>query len=228
MEGDDSVGWVEAEPESNIAADGRGERGVPLRCTQPTAPEAEALGPQIRDLRRERGLTLAQLAEAAGLSIGHLSQVERGLSTPTIRQLQAVGAALGVRIGWFFRPVEAQGTAPPPDPRRVVVRAGTRKRLRYDGLSMTDFLLTPGLEGRLELILCTLEPGAGSGDEPYSHEGEEAGIVLEGALELWVERERHLLGRGDSFAFASTRPHRYRNPGEVTTTVVWAITPPSF
>jgi transcriptional regulator with XRE-family HTH domain len=189
------------------------------------ADEGGALGPQIRDLRRERGLTLAQLAEAAGLSIGHLSQVERGLSTPTIRQLQAVGAALGVRIGWFFRPVEP---ASPPDPGAVVVRASARKRLRYDGLGMTDFLLTPGLEGRLELLLCTLEPGAGSGEEPYSHEGEEAGIVLEGALELWVEAEHHLLGRGDSFAFASTRPHRYRNPGEVTTTVVWAITPPSY
>ena len=47
---------------------------------------------------------LAQLAERTGLSIGHLSQVERGLSTPTIRQLQAISTGLGVRIGWFFQP----------------------------------------------------------------------------------------------------------------------------
>jgi transcriptional regulator with XRE-family HTH domain len=226
MEGDDPVGWVERSGTQRSPRPSAVVSGSGSASTQPTAPEADALGPQIRDLRRERGLTLAQLAEAAGLSIGHLSQVERGLSTPTIRQLQAVSTALGVRIGWFFRPLEP--AASPPDPGAVVVRAGARKRLRYDGLGMTDFLLTPGLEGRLELLLCTLEPGAGSGEEPYSHEGEEAGLVLEGALELWVEEERHLLVRGDSFAFASTRPHRYRNPGEVATTVVWAITPPSY
>jgi transcriptional regulator with XRE-family HTH domain len=195
-----------------------------MRTAAEEADAAAALGPAIRRLRREKGLTLAQLAERSGLSIGHLSQVERGLSTPTIRQLQAISAAMGEQIGRFFRPASAT----PPDPGRVVVRAGERKTLRYDGLGMTDFLLTPGLQGRLELILAELEPGAGSGDEPYSHEGEEAGLVVAGELELWVEDERYLLCEGDSFAFASTRPHRYRNPGRTTARVVWAVTPPSY
>lgn len=186
----------------------------------------DALGPRIRGLRHDRRLTLAEVAAAAGLSIGHLSQVERGLSTPTIRQLHAVAAALGVRIAWFFRqPDDAER-----DPRdgALVTRAGRHPTLRYDGLGMTDFRLAPTVDGSLELLLCVLEPGTGSGDEPYAHDGEEAGMVLVGALELWVGEERHLLSKGDSFAFASTRPHRYRNPGEVTTRVVWAITPPSF
>ena len=195
-----------------------------MRTAAEEADAAAALGPAIRRLRREKGLTLAQLAECSGLSIGHLSQVERSLSTPTIRQLQAISAAMGEQIGRFFRPASAT----PPDPDRVVVRAGERKTLRYDGLGMTDFLLTPGLQGRLELILAELEPGAGSGDEPYSHEGEEAGLVVAGELELWVEDERYLLCEGDSFAFASTRPHRYRNPGRTTARVVWAVTPPSY
>jgi transcriptional regulator with XRE-family HTH domain len=186
--------------------------------------EVGALGQQIRSLRQSSSITLAQLAQRTGLSIGHLSQVERGLSTPTIRQLQAISTGLGVRIGWFFQPM------PEPDRDRtaVLVRAGHRRRLRYDGLGMTDHLLTPTLDGRLELLLSTIEPGAGSGEEPYSHEGEEAGLVLEGTLELWIDDEHHLLEQGDSFAFASTRPHRYRNPGKTTTRVVWAITPPSY
>jgi transcriptional regulator with XRE-family HTH domain len=181
-----------------------------------------ALGRQIRSLRQSQAVTLAQLAERTGLSIGHLSQVERGLSTPTIRQLQAISTGLGVRIAWFFQP----GTQPGRS--TVLVRAAQRRQLRYDGLGMTDHLLSPSLEGRLELLLSTLEPGATSGEEPYSHEGEEAGLVLEGTLELWIDGEHHLLEQGDSFAFASTRPHRYRNPGSTTTRVVWAITPPSF
>jgi transcriptional regulator with XRE-family HTH domain len=188
------------------------------------ADEVAALGQQIRQLRRSKGTTLAQLAQRSGLSIGHLSQVERGLSAPTIRQLQAISAGLGVRIGWFFQPAPGAER----DRSAVVVRADRRRQLRYDGLGMTDHLLTPSLEGRLELLLSTLEPGAGSGEEPYSHEGEEAGLVLEGTLELWIGDEHHLLEQGDSFAFASTRPHRYRNPGRTRTVVVWAITPPSF
>ena len=147
---------------------------------------AASLGPAIRRLRQEKGLTLAQLAERSGLSIGHLSQVERGLSTPTIRQLQAISAAMGEQIGRFFRPASAT----PPDPDRVVVRAGERKTLRYDGLGMTDFLLTPGLQGRLELILAELEPGAGSGDEPYGREGEEAGLGVWSRDEVVLEPAR--------------------------------------
>lgn len=188
--------------------------------------KVDAIGPRIRSLRHDRGRTLTDVAAAAGLSIGHLSQVERGLSTPTIRQLQAVAAALGVRIAWFFREPEG-GEHHPRDGARIT-RAGRHPSLRYDGLGMTDFQLAPRVDGSLELLLCVLEPGAGSGDEPYAHDGEEAGMVLAGALELWVGEERHLLSEGDSFAFASTRPHRYRNPGDVITRVVWAITPPSF
>lgn len=186
----------------------------------------DAVGRRIRALRRDRGRTLIEVAATAGLSIGHLSQVERGLSTPTVRQMQAIAAALGERIAWFFR--EPEGVDRDPRDGAVVTRAGRHPSLRYDGLGMTDFRLAPAADGALELLLCVLEPGAGSGDERYTHDGEEAGVVLAGALELWVGEERHLLAEGDSFAFASTRPHRYRNPGVVTTRVVWAMTPPSF
>ena len=78
------------------------------------------------------------------------------------------------------------------------------------------------------LLLCQLEPGAESGPDFYTHDGEEAGVVMEGALELWVGEHHYRLNEGDSFGFASTTPHRYRNPGTVRTTIIWALTPPSF
>ena len=182
-----------------------------------------ALGPQIRALRQSRGLTLTQLAEAGGLSVGHLSQVERGLSTPTIRQLQAIGRVMGVKIGWFFAGAEERQA---PDEAEIV-RAGKRKSLTMPGFGLTDELLVPDLDGALELLLCTILPGGGC-VERYTHEGEEAGLVLEGSLELAIDDRVSLLGAGDSFRFDSRRPHRYRNPGSVVTRIVWAITPPSY
>ncbi|WAJ29203.1 cupin domain-containing protein [Antarcticirhabdus aurantiaca] len=186
----------------------------------------DALGPKMRDLRRRKGMTLSEVAEQAGLSVGHLSQVERGLSTPTIRQLQAIARTMGVTIGWFFRGEEERG--PDDEDGRVVVRADKRRRIEMPSLGLVDELLVPDLDGPLELLHCTLEPGSGSGPEAYTHEGAEAGLVLEGEMELFVSERRYHLKAGDSFAFASTEPHRYRNTGAEPLKLVWAITPPTY
>jgi mannose-6-phosphate isomerase-like protein (cupin superfamily) len=61
-----------------------------------------------------------------------------------------------------------------------------------------------------------------------SHDGEEAGILMSGQLEIWIDGKNFLLGQGDSFAFKSTLPHRYQNPGPTEAVVIWAITPPSY
>lgn len=188
------------------------------------ADEIASIGHQIRDLRRAKKLTLAEVASQAGLSIGHLSQVERGISAPSVRHLQLIAAALGVKIGWFF-----EGDDPVPSAERgVIVRAQRRKKLSLAGLGITDYLLSPNLSGRLEMLLCQLDPGAESGAEFYSHEGEEAGLLLEGTLEIWIGDNYYMLAAGDSFTFKSTTPHRYRNPGRTATKIVWVITPPSY
>ncbi|MCF3948343.1 cupin domain-containing protein [Acidiphilium sp. AL] len=183
-----------------------------------------ALGPLIRNRRQHLKLTLAQVADRVGLSIGLLSQVERGLSTPTIRQLQGIASALGVRIGWFFQSEDGNEVAEID----IVVRAPNRRKIAYRDLGMTDELLVPNLDGKLGLLMCRLLPGASSGGEPYAHEGDEAGLLLSGTLEIEVNGRVFVLHAGDSFAFQSTSPHRYRNPGDVEAVIVWALTPPSF
>jgi quercetin dioxygenase-like cupin family protein len=107
------------------------------------------------------------------------------------------------------------------------VRENNRRHLRFRS-GVTDYLLTPDLSGQIELLLCRFEAGASSGEDPYTHTGEEAGIVIQGQLELWIGAEHFLLSEGDSFNFKSTLPHRYRNPGETETVVIWSITPPSY
>jgi transcriptional regulator with XRE-family HTH domain len=181
------------------------------------------LGPRIRELRKARDMTLQKIAEASGLSVGYLSQIERNLATPSIKALHDIAQVLGVNISWFF-PESDYGTE---GERRYIVRAEQRRTLNF-GLGIADQLLCPSLSGELELLCSTFEPGALSGEEPYTHRGEEAGIVISGELDLWIGNEKFHLGKGDSFNFPSTTPHRYRNPGESETVVIWAITPPSY
>jgi transcriptional regulator with XRE-family HTH domain len=196
---------------------------APAPTPDPEAAEAVGarLGRQIRGLRRERDLTLASLAEATGLSLGLISQIERGLSEPSVKALHLLASALGVTIGWFFRDDAAQDTGD------LVVRRGNRRTIGYAG-GIVDELLSPRIDGQLELLLCRMAPGSGSEIEPYVHEGEEAGYVVAGTFELTVDGRTHVLNAGDSFGFASMRPHSYRNPSRQETVVIWAITPPSF
>jgi len=190
------------------------------------APQAsfdDSLGAQIRELRHARSMTLVDLADRVGCSPGYLSQVERNISVPTINSLHNIAAALSVNISWFFNEDKQSDSRERP----YIVRAGNRRTLSF-GSGVVDELLSPHLRGRLELLSCRFEPGAASGDEPYQHRGEEAGLVVTGQLEIWVGDDRFMLYEGDSFGFPSTMPHRYRNPGQSETRVIWAITPPSY
>lgn len=203
---------------------------MPLRplpaATAADAPDAASpheadLGAGIRQLRRAKGMTLRDVAQAAGVSVGYLSQIERNHSRLPIGVLQRISAALGVPMSWFFPPGDA-----PAGERDVVVRAGGRRRLTFTGLGIVEELLSPNLAGPLELLLSTIEPGADSGD--YSHDGAEAGLVLEGVLDLWVAGRHFRLEAGDSFAFRSAEVHRCANPGDAPARVVWVITPPHY
>jgi transcriptional regulator with XRE-family HTH domain len=184
---------------------------------------AGALGQEIKSLRKAKRMTLAGLSLAAGLSVGHLSQVERGISMPSIKALHSISRALDVNVSWFF-----SGSDPAPaEERDFIVRQHQRRHIRFaEGIS--DALLTPSLDRQLELLMSTFAPGATSGPQSYTHDGEEAGVVISGQLDLWIEERHFLLNQGDSFSFRSSLPHRYRNPSDREAVVVWAITPPSF
>ena len=133
------------------------------------------LGREIRGLRRARGYTLAELAKATHLSVGYLSLLERDLATPSINALQAISRAFGVTISWFFE----AGAAPEAE-RDIVVRRARRRRLDFTA-GIVDELLSPSIDSSLELLSCRFAPGASSGENPYTHAGEEAGVVIRGA-----------------------------------------------
>jgi transcriptional regulator with XRE-family HTH domain len=176
-----------------------------------------AVGQRIRDLRRTRAMSLEAVAARTDLSIGFLSQIERGLSSPSLRVLATLADVLGVGIAGLFGAKENDAAAPDA----IVTRERQRAELNLWRTGISKQLLSPaGSEGRLNLFLVHMEPGGSTGDELYTHDGEEAGLVIEGEMKLTVDAESWTLKHGDSFRFASRRPHRFSNPSSNSKAVV--------
>lgn len=181
------------------------------------------LGHQLRILRKERGLTLAQLSERSGVSVGLHSQMERGQGNPSFNTLVQVAHALGVPVASLFRSDE-RGSP--------VVRKSERHRIDIhsggaDEPTVTE-LLTPDLGGALEVLLVEVPPGYSSEATPFSHEGEEFGLILEGHHEVCLGDATYALEAGDAITYSSRIPHWYRNPGDEPVRSIWVITPPTF
>ncbi|MEM8855180.1 MAG: cupin domain-containing protein [Pseudomonadota bacterium] len=182
------------------------------------------LGARLREIRKLNGLRLKDVAAGAKCSESLLSKIENGAVSPSINTLHRVARALGTTIGELF--AEPDHGAP------FVLKRGKRPTLvRHplrggDGITLES--LTPfEIGGLLQAQIHALEPG-GASDGQIQHEGEELGYVLEGTLELTVDGQRAVLGPGDSFFFASQRPHGYRNGGDTVCRVVWVNSPPTY
>lgn len=178
------------------------------------------LGSQIRDLRKAKRITLASLAKEVNKSVGYLSQVERGVSSLPIGVLQTISNALGVRVSWFFQP-ESNTANGEQD---YVVRADYRRAMAFFGIGVREELLSPRLSGQLLLIMTRLEPGGSGGEVPRQRNGEEAGYVEAGTLELKIGEQTFLLETGDSFSLADDVPHWIYNPGDTETRIIWVMT----
>jgi DNA-binding transcriptional MerR regulator/quercetin dioxygenase-like cupin family protein len=174
-------------------------------------------GQRFRRLRLRRALSLAQVARATGVSVGFLSSLERGQMQASVATLRRIARFYRTNILSFF---EAAGENP------RLVRPAQRKVLETDaGVRME--LLAWG-NTAMEPHLFRIKPRGGSG-ESYAHEGEEFLHVLRGVFEIWLGKSEHYcLKTGDSLYFESSTPHRWRNPGNAETWLLWVNTPPTF
>ncbi|MFD1936148.1 cupin domain-containing protein [Nonomuraea mangrovi] len=183
-----------------------------------------AVGTRVRTLRKERGFTLERLAELSGLSMGIISQVERGLANPAFSTLVQLAHGLGIPVGLLFQVQEEH--------RSPVVRKSERRRLGGHGVGDDDSavyeLLTPDLSGALEVTWVETRPGHDTSATPFTHLGEEVGIVITGHKDVYLDGVRHELGPGDSIRYPSTIPHWYANNGDEVCTAIWVITPPTW
>ena len=187
-------------------------RATPLAARSDTPK----VGARVRSLRRERGLTIEQLAAATGLTKGFISQLERDRTAPSLASIARICDALGVRLGDIFE----------DEPRPALVRRAERP-LANGVPSTRNHLLSLREERRFKAIESEIAPGAGAGDELSSLPGEmEFVYVLDGSLELRLGEETHVLETGDALTYPLSKPHTWRNGSEVESLrVLWLSVP---
>jgi transcriptional regulator with XRE-family HTH domain len=179
--------------------------------------DSRRIGAQLRAARLAARMSMAEVAEQSGLTKGFVSKLERDLANVSVASLLRLCDALGISVGALFS--EAKGE---------VVRHDGYPAVNFGGLGgVTEYLLTPSGEKRMQAILSDIEPGGGSGDEPYSLPLDvEFVFVLDGRLGLNVAGEDVVLERGDAFTFPSGSEHTWRAVQESgLTRVLWVLSP---
>lgn len=186
------------------------------------APE-NRVGLKMKHARLLRGLTLKKLAELAACSESLLSRVENGSANPSIKTMHRVALALDLPVSGLFQGSDDDGddNVVLREGERPVVQAGRGKGHRLEAL-------IPNRRGNLlSGYINDIDPGGGA-EGIITHEGEEFGYVLDGELELIVDKKKYRLRAGDSFYFRSERPHSYTNKHNKVARVLWLNTPPTF
>jgi transcriptional regulator with XRE-family HTH domain len=203
----------------------------------------EKIGLTIREERHRRSLTLDQLSQSTGLSKSFLSQIERGLSQPSMASLKKLAYVFRMSVVDLFIKDTNQNAyygrfplyADNGDIKQTyisdvkIVRTGHRKTLSLPGAKVVYELLTTDLRRHLEAVYMKIGPNETSGDGPMKDPpGEKLCMVLKGSLEVRVEDEVHLLHDGDTIYFPAHFPHSWKGLGKNTIEVIWVSTPPCF
>ncbi len=188
----------------------------------PRGTQALDVGVRLQSIRKLKGLSQRELAKRAGVTNSTISMIEKNSVSPSISSLKKVLAGIPMSLVEFFSlDVEQDSNT------QVVYKAN-------ELIDISDGAVTMKLVGKahpsraIAFLSETYPPGADTGDEMLNHEGEEAGMLIEGRLELVVGSESYILEKGDSYYFESSKPHRFRNPYDEPAKLISATTPANF
>jgi len=182
-------------------------------------PSKQKLGARIKRFRLERNLTLKEVELKANVSATHVSEIERGMTSPTVGALAKIAKALGTEPSYFL-----QNSAYPAV---SVVRSSERSVFTLESWGARINRLNDGIrDARMSFLEVELQPGPAQRVEPLSHTGEEFVHILRGVVEINVGDNRHLLKEGDSIHFRAQEPHTIKNIGDGRSRILWVISPP--
>ncbi|WP_158863022.1 helix-turn-helix domain-containing protein [Leifsonia sp. AG29] len=189
---------------------------------RPVTPEPSTLpvrlGARLRASRQAQSLTIAQVAEATGLTKGFVSRIERDETSPSVATLVTLCQVLSMPVGSLFEEVDA-----------TVVPLADAPRINFGGHRVAERLITPRSQSRLQMLRSTLESGADGGDELYTINCDvEALHVISGEVTVEFTDRTERLQEGDTLTFPGREPHNWRNDGEGPAEVIWTIVPASW
>jgi transcriptional regulator with XRE-family HTH domain len=188
------------------------------------------IGKKLASVRKKAGLSQRELATRAGLTNGTISLIEKNKTSPSIASLKRLLDAIPMSMSEFFSSFE-DGDSPKffytaeefteiaPQDAGLNGKASAKVSLRQLG---------DASHHALQVLYETYPPGADTGAELLSHDGEEAGVVVSGSIEITVSGNVRKLAEGDGYMFDSRLPHRFRNAGQDDCVIISACTPPTF
>ncbi|MBU2864590.1 cupin domain-containing protein [Reinekea forsetii] len=178
------------------------------------------IGKRLKTVRKQVGISQRELAKRAGVTNSTISMIEKNSVSPSISSLKKVLSGIPMSLLEFFNTEEFESAETP-----VVYRKEDIREAAGDGEGIKWGLVGKFFPDRkITFLVEHYESGADTGDEAYSHEGEEVGYVVSGQIELSVDDQKYTLGPGEAFYFESKRPHRFRNPFEEPCQLVSATT----
>lgn len=179
------------------------------------------LGKRITEFRKINKLTIKQLAEKIQVTSSLLSQIERGLASPSLNTLRMISSALNVPLFNFFTmPINTED---------LIVRADSRKKILFPAPQNLEYsLLSPDLNGVIEMVLMKLSPQSLSSIKPMRHIGEEIAYVLSGSVTIYLGNTIDTLHTGDSVRIPANLEHKWENQTDSEVSILFAVTPPTF
>ncbi|MEO6944284.1 MAG: helix-turn-helix domain-containing protein [Lacisediminihabitans sp.] len=190
-----------------------------MKPLHPTPSQSPLLiGAKIRGTRLAQGLTIAQVADASGLTKGFISRIERDETSPSVATLLTICQVLSLSVGTLFEP-----------PENEVIHFDDAPFINMGGLHAVERLLTPRNESRVQLLRSVLEPGASGGTELYTINCDiEVLHVLKGEVVVRFAQGDETLTTGDTMTLAGREPHSWSNTSDSQTEVIWTIVPAAW
>lgn len=183
--------------------------------------DTQTHGADLRALRKARGITLADLAQRLGRSVGWLSQAERDLSQPSVSDLRAIAAALEVPLSLLL----AHSGASAQEAGHIV-RRDARRTIGAGKAGLDEELLSPDLTDDFEMVHSTFHPGSRA-PGPVTRPTQEVAYIVSGRLDLTIAGREFTVGEGDSFRIRG-EPFEWHNPHDMPAVAIWVIAPPVY
>lgn len=181
------------------------------------------LGKKIATIRKNKHMTIKELAEKAKVTASMLSQLERGLANPSINTLKTIAQALDIQLFTLFVEDEVKESliVKPSERKQMILPTETKQLITYE-------LLSPDLKGDIELAIMTFTPESHTSKDMFKHTGEEVAYVSKGKVHIQLNDEEFELESGDSVKIPPNMLHRWYNPYNEEAQVIFAVSPPSF